>query len=95
MAVAHNDDQKWSFTIAKNASWSPRSINLADLAAEFADRLQTVKIELLDPSFRFTGRRRFDQTTTPIGECAIEVILRKWTPQEVGERGRWPGRSDA
>ena len=86
----HNDDHKWTFTIAKKKSWSPRSVNLADLAAEFADRLQVVKIELLDATFRFSGRRGFDQTTTPVGECAIEFILRRWTAEELAQRGRWP-----
>jgi SAM-dependent methyltransferase len=85
----HNADHKWTFTIAKKATWSPRSVNLVELAAELADRLQTVKIELLDATFRFGGRADFDQTQTPIGECAIELILRKWTADDLARKGRW------
>ncbi|HWA39684.1 MAG TPA: class I SAM-dependent methyltransferase [Burkholderiales bacterium] len=85
----HNEDHKWTFTVAKKATWSPRSVSLAALAQEFADRLQTVKIELLDATFRFSGRAGFDQTQTPIGECAIELILRKWTADDLARKGRW------
>ena len=40
------------------------------------------KIELLDATFRYnlnqiTKIPRFDQTITPIGECAIEFVLKK------------------
>ena len=84
----HNADHKWTFTIAKKASWSPRSVNLAALLGELADRLQVVKVELLDATFRFSGRSEVDQTQTPIGECAIEVVLRKWTADELARKGR-------
>jgi SAM-dependent methyltransferase len=85
----HNADHKWTFTLAKKATWSPRSVNLVELVAEFADRLQVLKLELLDASFRFGGRAEFDQTQTPIGECAIELILRKWTADDLARKGRW------
>jgi SAM-dependent methyltransferase len=31
-----NSDHKWTFTIAKRQSWSPKSINIVDLASDFA-----------------------------------------------------------
>lgn len=73
-----NRDHKWTFTIGKVRSWSERSVNLMRLLTEFSDRAQTLKIEQLNATFRF-GMARVDQTLTPIGECAIEFILRKWS----------------
>ncbi len=72
-----NGDHKWTFTICKPASWSPRSVNLTDLLARFAGQAQVVKMETLDAGFRYQLGRRMDQTLTPIGECAIEFVLRR------------------
>jgi SAM-dependent methyltransferase len=85
-----NSDHKWTFTMHKARSWSPKSLNLMHLLTDFADRAQTVKVEQLDASFRFIDRR-FDQTTTPVGECAIEFVMRKWRPEELARGGRLPG----
>lgn len=85
-----NSDHKWTFTMHKARSWSPKSLNLMHLLADVADLAQTVKVEQLDASFRFIDRR-FDQTTTPVGECAIEFVLRKWRPEELARGGRLPG----
>jgi SAM-dependent methyltransferase len=85
----NNDDHKWTFTIAKAKSWSNKSINLASFLAEFSDTAQILKIELLDASFRY-GLQRFDQTLTPIGECAIEFIMRKLPSEEIQRLGRYP-----
>lgn len=84
-----NSDHKWTFTIHKRASWSGKSINVMSLLGEFSAIAQPVKIELLDSTFRY-GMQRFDQTLTPIGECAIEFILRKHTNQELARGGRYP-----
>lgn len=73
----YNSDHKWTFTIAKSKSWSPRSINLVQLLGDLAATASVLKIELLDATYRFGVQGRFDQTLTPIGECAIEVVLRK------------------
>ncbi len=73
----YNTDHKWTFTISKPASWSPRSVNLTELLARFSAQAQPVKIETLDASFRYRMGQRFDQTLTPVGECAIEFVLRK------------------
>ena len=57
-----NTDHKWTFTIAKLASWSPRSVNVTDLLNGVSDRVQPIKFELLDASYRWSGIPRFDQT---------------------------------
>jgi SAM-dependent methyltransferase len=83
-----NRDHKWTFTMYKARSWSARSINLLPLLAEFAGRAQTIKVEQLDATFRFRTPR-FDQTLTPIAECALEFILRKLPAEEVARGGRF------
>jgi SAM-dependent methyltransferase len=84
-----NGDHKWTFTMYKTQSWSPRSINLMALLAELAGQAQTLKVEQLDASFLF-GVPRFDQTLTPVGECALEFVMRKWLPDELARHGRLP-----
>jgi SAM-dependent methyltransferase len=84
-----NPDHKWTFTIGKKDSWSRRSVNLMELAGAFSHRAQVVRIELLDATFLY-GLPRTDQTLSPIGECAIELIMRKWTPAELAQKGRLP-----
>jgi ubiquinone/menaquinone biosynthesis C-methylase UbiE len=77
-----NPEHNYSFTIYKKNSWSKYSINLLDLLANAGHPIEIKKIELLDATFRYDYSRfiqkpRFDQTMTPIGECAIEFILKK------------------
>jgi len=72
-----NRDHKWTFTIAKKTSWSPRSVSLTLLLSEFSDAASVLKIELLDASYVYGLDGRVDQTLTPVGECAIEVVMRK------------------
>ncbi len=84
-----NTDHKWTFTMQKEASWSDKSVNVMSLLADFAGRAQVIKVEQLDATFRF-GLPRLDQTMTPVGECAIEFVLRKWLPTELKDRGRLP-----
>lgn len=73
-----NPDHKWTFTMAKRASWSPRSINVVDLAARFCDRLGLERLVLQRDFFREDLRDRLpDQTLTPVAECAIEVVWRR------------------
>lgn len=85
-----NPDHKWTFTMHKVKSWSSRSLNLLALLAEYSDRAQVVKVEQLDATFRYVPER-FDQTATPVGECALEFVMRKWLPEELERRGRFPG----
>lgn len=84
-----NTDHKWTFTMYKNRSWSPKSVNLFALLAAFADRAQTIKAEQLDATYRFE-LPRFDQTLTPVGESALEFILRKLPAEEIARAGRYP-----
>lgn len=84
-----NSDHKWTFTMHKAKSWSSKSINLMALLTEFADRAQVIKVEQLDATYRF-NIHRFDQTNTPSGECALEFVMRKRTPDELTRMGRLP-----
>ena len=77
-----NTDHKHTFTIHKRKSWSKNSINLFDLLSNADCPIEIKKIELLDATFRYDLNRyiqkpRFDQTLTPIGECAIEFVIKK------------------
>jgi ubiquinone/menaquinone biosynthesis C-methylase UbiE len=77
-----NSDHKHTFTIWKKKSWSPQSINLLELLAHTSIPIEVKKIELLDATYRYqfaqlTGQKRSDQTTTPVGECAIEFIVKR------------------
>lgn len=88
-----NRDHKWTFTVHKNASWSPKSVNVVSLVAALSDVAEPLKIELLDATFR-RALPRYDQTLSPIGECSIEVILRRRTTTEIADRGRLPHPQD-
>jgi len=82
-----NLDHKVTFTLFKEKSWSPKSINVIDLVRSLGPAAEVIKLELLSASHRFR-LPRFDQTSTPIGESAIEIILRKRLPAEVAAGGR-------
>ncbi|MRW85659.1 methyltransferase domain-containing protein [Pseudoduganella sp. FT26W] len=71
-----NSDHKWTFTIYKSASWSPRSINVLELLAAFRDTVEILKIEKLDASFHY-GQPRYDQSLHTMSESGIEIVLRK------------------
>lgn len=92
-----NKDHKWSFTIFKTRSWSDRSINLLDMVRELGPAAEVVRLEQLSANYRF-DLPRFDQTLTPIGECGIELVIRKRPAAEIEAGGRWartaqqPGR---
>jgi SAM-dependent methyltransferase len=83
----NNKDHKWTFTIYKEHSWSSRSINLLQLATRLGEAAEIEKIELLNAGYRF-ALPRYDQTLTPIGECAIELVIRKRTAEELTSKGR-------
>ncbi len=84
-----NGDHKCTFTIHKSKSWSPRSFNLLELAANLGAAAEIMKIQKLDESFRYS-LSRFDQTLTPVGECGIELVVRKRPAQEISDGGRKP-----
>jgi SAM-dependent methyltransferase len=84
-----NGDHKFTFTISKKNSWSPKSINVLDLLKTLDENHEIIKIQKLDASYRY-NIPRFDQSLTPIGECGIEIIIRKRTEKEVEDGGRMP-----
>jgi SAM-dependent methyltransferase len=76
----YNSDHKWTFTAAKESSWSPRSINVIDLVKHFAGQLALERLVCHRDFYRESLRQRgIDQTTTPVAECAIEIVWRKRT----------------
>jgi SAM-dependent methyltransferase len=77
-----NIDHKHTFTILKKISWSGESINVVDLLSSVSCPIEIKKIELLDATYRYDLNRyinksRFDQTITPVAECAIEFVIKK------------------
>ena len=88
-----NPDHKRTFTICKERSWSPASVNVIDLVRGLQPLAELVKLELLTSSFNF-GWPAMDQTLTPIGECAIEFVLRKRTLEDMLACGRLPPREE-
>lgn len=88
-SVYAGKDHITAWTIKKNQSWCPASINVVDFFGEFADTMEILKIEKLDATYLY-NIEAIDQTRTPIGECAIEVILRKKTDEEIRRKGRLP-----
>jgi len=86
------EDHKTSWTIGKTESWAPKSLNIIDFfGGIFLETMNILKVELLDSTF-FYNQEAFDQTRTPIGECAIEIILRKRTEKEIKDKGRLPSK---
>lgn len=83
-----NKDHKWTFTIYKESSWSEKSINVLALVQSLGAQADVIKIEQLISTYRF-NLPRYDQTLSPVGECGIEIVLRKRPPDEVEARGRW------
>ena len=85
----HNPDHKTSWTILKDKSWSPDSINLLEFLYQYKDKIEVMKVELVNSSFIY-GVQRFDQTYHSISECAIEFVVRKRTQEEIDNLGRLP-----
>lgn len=71
----YNPDHKHTFTVWKQSSWSPVSINVLDLIQALGQDAELVRLELLDGLFCNHLPRR-DQTLGP-SESAIEFILRR------------------
>ncbi|MFY9317698.1 MAG: methyltransferase domain-containing protein, partial [Burkholderiales bacterium] len=73
-----NTDHKVTFTLLKRRSWSPVSINVIELVAEFSDRVAPLSVQLIDHGYRYGLQgQSVDQTRTPLAEAAIEIVLRK------------------
>lgn len=80
-------DHVTSWTIYKDESWSPASRNVTMFFSGWNSEI--LKIEKLDSTYLYNINAT-DQTRMPVGECAIEVILRKWTDEELTRKGRLP-----
>lgn len=85
-------DHITSWTIKKKESWCPASINVLDFFGKYSDMVEILKVEKLDSTFLYTWEK-MDQTRGIIQECAIEVILRKRTDDELKRKGRLPPES--
>jgi SAM-dependent methyltransferase len=84
-----NGDHKITWTIAKQKSWSPVSINVVEFLHNYAINIEILKIELINSAFMYNVAR-IDQTSSSISECAIEFIVRKRPQQEIVAGGRLP-----
>jgi SAM-dependent methyltransferase len=71
----YNLDHKTTWTIHKSHTWSPTGVNCTEFFSQFK-QIRILKIELLDATFDYKITNQ-DQTLTPIGECAMEIILQK------------------
>ena len=71
-----NLDHKFSFTIWKQNSWAPNSLNVIDLLKSLGNQADIRSIRIEDTGYRF-NMPIYDQTLTPIAESAIEFIVRK------------------
>ncbi len=71
-----NPDHKMTFTLCKQTSWSPVSVNLFQLLEKFAGLAQPLSLSTIDHAYRYRAPR-YDQTRTPLAEAAIEIILRR------------------
>ena len=69
-------------------SWSQRSLNVLDLVRDLGPAAEPVKIEQLVSTYRF-NLPRYDQTLSSVGECGIEIVIRKRPAEEVKAGGRW------
>lgn len=85
----HNRDHKHAFTLMKERSWCQASINILDLVRTLGPSADIRRIEVVDEAYRF-DLPRFDQTLTPVAECAIELIVRKRPAEEIERGGRLP-----
>lgn len=85
----HNPDHKVSWTILKNESWCPSSINLIEFLYQYKEQIEVLKVELINHTFIY-DIQRIDQTYHHISECAIEFIVRKKTQLEISRKGRLP-----
>lgn len=83
-------DHITSWTIHKKESWCPVSHNVTEFFGQFSE-LEILKIEKLDSTYLYTWPK-MDQTRGIIQECAIEVILRKKTDDELSRKGRLPAQ---
>lgn len=71
----YNPDHKFAFTL-KSLEGNDHITEVLFLLRCLPETAQVLKVELLDATYRPTYKD-IDQTLTPVGECAIEFIVRK------------------
>src|ERR1019366_4206150 len=81
-----NRDHKWTFTIKKRSSWSPRSINLIDMIVDNLSGFSFVRLSLLDDGYDYSIVG-VDQSSGP-AEVGIELMLQKQTATVGNLHGR-------
>ncbi|MBM3567647.1 MAG: class I SAM-dependent methyltransferase [Alphaproteobacteria bacterium] len=86
---AFNREHRWSFTLAKSKSFHDKSLNLLDLVRGLGAEAEPVRLNLIDDGYRYR-LPRFDQTLTPTGEAAIELVIRRRPRDEIEFGGRPP-----
>jgi len=70
-----NHEHKWTFTVYKPQSWSPKSLNMIDLIRPLDG--QVLRLDLIDTNYDYT-KVDIDQTMPPINaEAFIELVMRK------------------
>lgn len=72
-----NSDHKWSFTLYKQKSLLPKSVNVIDLVKDFSARMSLERLQQQRDFFRQEIPVGIDQTMTPVAECSIEIIWQK------------------
>jgi SAM-dependent methyltransferase len=80
-----NLDHKWSFTVWKERSWAPQSVNVLTLLQSLGEKADIRSIGVEDSGYRYSVPN-FDQTLTPTAESAIEFIVRKKTTEEIANK---------
>jgi predicted SAM-dependent methyltransferase len=85
-----NRDHKWTFTISKEKSWSPKSINVLDLFKKI-NNIDIIRVNLVDTNYNYNlmGKKRengryIDQTLPFVDdmcfknvETIIEIVAQK------------------
>jgi SAM-dependent methyltransferase len=71
-----NPDHKYSFTLFKRQSWSPRSVNVLSFAAHLPN-CKPFRFTLLDDTYRHELPKHVDQTGSIVTESAIEFVFQK------------------
>jgi len=72
-----NTEHFWSFTIYKNNSKMPKSINVIDLVKQFSSSIICEKIQLINDFHNYYTKTKQDQTLDHNAECSIEIIWKK------------------
>ena len=75
-------EHKHTFTIHKENSWSPVSINVLDLLIKFSSHINIERVTLVNDFYRNPEvfkhfQDEFDQTLTPNTESSIEIVVQK------------------